>query len=544
MKLRNILTVCFAGMALSLAAQTHLEGEEYFKADQINNAKTLLERNLNNPGTNKGISYYYLGRIAQMENNQNKAAEYYNMGAQADGTYPFNFIGLGEISLRNGDTKVAEKDFKTAESLGKKNAAVQVAIARAYYDVNPTLYAKEIDKRMEKARRIDLEEPEIYIFEGDQLADAKDWGGAGSKYEMAKNYDNNATGAYVKYANLFKQVRPEYAVTMLQNLLQANPTSALGQRELANAYYNMGDYKNAAAQYGKYVKNPNHFKEDEDRYAFLLFYDGNFQEGYNYASQLLKTNPGNFTAQRYQFMNAAQLKDMQDKLLPMAEALYASHKQNPTANKFAPIDYTLIADELNRAKRPEEAVAVLEEGILTMPDNANFNKQLAGVYVDMNNLPKAADSYAQYVAKSKEPGYNDFVQQGVYSYYAGVQNLKENPAEAQKYFDQAVASANKASSVAPEQYKPKKILGDVARAKAGKETVASVAEPFYSEAIVLLEKSADPKRYTSDAKDIYNYLGNYWLDRKDVAKAKTFFNKYLEFDPNNEQYRKFVNGLK
>lgn len=51
-------------------------------------------------------------------------------------------------------------------------------------------------------------------------------------------------------------------------------------------------------------------------------------------------------------------------------------------------------------------------------------------------------------------------------------------------------------------------------------------------------------RYKGDAKTIYNYLGNYYLDHNDVAKAKENFNKYLEFDPNNEEYRKFVEGLK
>ncbi len=42
---------------------------------------------------------------------------------------------------------------------------------------------------------------------------------------------------------------------------------------------------------------------------------------------------------------------------------------------------------------------------------------------------------------------------------------------------------------------------------------------------------------------MYNYMGNYYLDQKDVAKAKEFFNKYLIYDPNNEDYRKFVEKL-
>ena len=70
--------------------------------------------------------------------------------------------------------------------------------------------------------------------------------------------------------------------------------------------------------------------------------------------------------------------------------LYAAHKANPEANKFAPIDYTLIADEFARAKRTDDAMAVLNEAIADMPENANFNKQLAMVYVDLNDLAGAS----------------------------------------------------------------------------------------------------------------------------------------------------------
>ncbi len=85
---------------------------------------------------------------------------------------------------------------------------------------------------------------------------------------------------------------------------------------------------------------------------------------------------------------------------------------------------------------------------------------------------------------------------------------------------------------------------DIAKQKADEASVASAAVPAYTEAIALLEASKDPSRYASDAKEMYNYMGNYYLDQKDVEKAKEYFNKYLQYDPNNEQYRKFVEGLK
>lgn len=542
MKLKRILTICLAGVALGAAAQTHVEGTEYYKADQMANAKDLLERSLKNPNTDKAVSDYYLGLIALENGNKAGADKYFADGIAQNGNYAYNYVGQGRLALLNGDEKAAKELFKTAEKLAKKDASLEIAIARAYDSVDPALYEKQIAKAVENARRWDLQNPDIYIFEGDQLKEKKEWGNAAAKYEMAANYDKNATAAYVKYANLFTMVNPDYAIKMLKELLTVNPTSALGQRELANAYYNKKDYKNAAVQYGAYVKNPSHFKQDEDRYAFLLFYGGDYKKGYDYATALLQQNPKNFTAQRYQFMNAAQIKEMESQLLPLAEALYAAHKADPKANKMAPIDYTLIADEFSRAKRTDEGIAVLEEAIKDQPENANFNKQLAMMFVDKNNLAGAADAYKGYLAKLEEPGYNDFIQQATFSFYAGVEN-KNNPELQKKFFDETKEYVDKAAKILPDNYKPKKFYGDIAKQLADKAHVESAAAPYYEEAVALLEASADPSRYTTDAKEMYNYLGNYYLDQKDTAKAKSYFMKYLQYDPNNADYRKFVDSL-
>lgn len=525
-------------------AQTHVEGEEYYKADQIANAKELLNRNINNAGTDKGVSNYYLGLIALEEGNKTDALNYFNAGIAANPEYAYNYVGLGYLDLLNGDKSAAEKQFKLAESKEKKSASLHIAIARAYYDSDSVAYAKEIEKRIEKARKTNMQEADIYLFEGDRKKDAKDFGGAAGQYEMAANYEPNATEAYVKYANLFTMVNPQFAIDMLNKLLGINPDSALAQREIANAYYNAQKYTDAAQQYGNYVNNPNHFKQDEDRYAFLLFYGGEYQKGYDFSTSLLQKDSSNFTAQRYQFMNAAQIKEMSDQLLPMAEALVAAHNSDKENNKFAPIDYILIAQELNTAKRPEEAQALLQEAIQEMPDNREFYKQLAMTYVEENNLSKAAQAYEGYIANSEKPGYNDFIQQATFAFYAGVENKTENPAEADKYYAMAQQYADKAAEILPDNYKPKKFTGDIAKQKAAEADVASAAVSAYTEAITLLEASKDPSRYASDAKEMYNYMGNYYLDQKDVEKAKEYFNKYLQYDPNNEQYRKFVEGLK
>lgn len=552
MKLKRILTLCLAGASLTAFGQTHIDGEEYYKADQLENAKDLLKRSLNNSQTDKAVSDYYLGMIAVDQNSNAEAAKYFADGMAANPLYPYNYVGQGLLQLIAGDAKGAEALFKIADKNSKKDASLQIAIARAYDRVDPAKYAKQIAKQVEKARRFNMENPDIYLFEGDQFREEKNWGKAASMYEMATTYDPKATAAYVKYANLYTMVNPDFAIKMLGNLLSINPNSALGQRELANAYYNKKEYAKAAAEYGKYVQNPSHFKTDENRYAFLLFYGQDYKKGYDYATKLLKEDPNNFTAQRYQFMNAAQLPELKEQLLPMAEKLFASYKANP-ANKFAPIDFNLISTEFISAGRPDDAIMVLQEGIKEIPDFADFRKSLAMAYIDQNNLSKAADTYTDYM-NHIEPGYNDFIQQATFDFYAGIEN-KADASKASKYFNDAKANADKAAAILPDNYMPAKIYGDIAKQTASSSAASeSAAVADYEKASDLLEAmiaknvaegKAVPNRYKSDAKDINVYLGNYYYEKaRNDEKAKLYYNRAIAADPSNEQLRSFVSKIK
>ncbi|MDE6006830.1 MAG: tetratricopeptide repeat protein [Muribaculaceae bacterium] len=553
MKLRRILTLSLACASLGAFAQTHIEGEEYYKADQLENAKDLLQRSLSNGQTDKAVSNYYLGMIAVDQNNQAEAAKYFSAGLAANPQYPYNYVGEGLLKLMQGDQKEAENLFKQADKNSKKDASLQIAIARAYDRVDPVKYEKQIAKQVEKARKFNMENPDIYMFEGDQHRENKDWGRAAGMYEMATNYNPKATAAYVKYANLYTMVNPDFAIKMLGNLLKENPNSALGQRELANAYYNKKEYAKAAAEYGKYVQNPSHFKSDENRYAFLLFYGQDYQKGYDYATKLLKEDPNNFTAQRYQFMNAAQIPEMKDQLLPLAEKLFARYKADPKNNRFAPIDFNLVAYEFQNAGRPDEAIEVLKAGIKEIPDFADFNKTLAMTYIDKNDLTDAADSYAEYMKKI-EPGYNDYVQQATFDFYAGIEN-KNDQAKATKYFEAAKENATKAAEILPENYMPYKIYGDIAKQTAPTADAAeSAAVADYEKASDLLETmianniaegKAVPNKYKSDAKDINVYLGNHYYEKARIdEKAKMYYNRALAQDPNNDQLRNFVSKIK
>lgn len=545
MKFKSLLTLCLAGASITAVAQGYKDGIEYYKADQFKNAKELLIRNINNADTDKAASYYYLGCIAMKEGNNAEALELFNKGIESNANYAYNYVGLGAIDLANNLPKAAEKQFKAAEKLAKKDLSVYVAVARAYYNADPVAYSAEIEKKLDKVRKSSdnfaPKDADFYMLIGDMAADQSDWGKAASQYEMATSYEPSATEAYVKGASMYLKLNPTYAIDMLKKLLAMNPTSALGQRELADKYYDTKNYKEAVVEYAKYVKNPNHFKQDEDRYAFLLFFSGDYKAGYDFATKLLAENPANFTAQRYQFMNAAQMPEMKDQLLPMAEALVANHNET---NRFAAIDYTLIADEFKNAKQYDKAIAVLEEGIKEMPENASFYKSLAMLYVEQNQIAKAADTYKGYIANLTNPGFNDKSQYATFCYYGAIEAKATDADRSNALFDEATAIAQELAEKYPTVPRGYKMLGDIKVQRANEAEVAVIAFDEYKKACDIIVNEGNAAQFASDAKVVFNYLGNYYLEQGDVETAKVYFYKYLEIDPNNNAYRSFVEGLK
>lgn len=544
MKLRKLLLAGCALFSMSVFAQTHTQGIEYYKAEQYTNAWELLNRNLNNPGTDKALSYYYLGQIELRRDKVEDAKKYFNDGITANSACPYNYIGLGYIALKSGDAKQAEKYFKEAEKYAKKDQSVMVEIARAYYNADPVAYKEKYEKIIANALKKDQKNPDIYIFQGDVLRDeaydtqdSRTYGKAAAQYDMATSYDPQSAVAYVKYADMYMNAKnPGYAIHKLEELSTNNPSSALGQKQLANAYYENNRFKEAAEKYGEYVKNPNHFKEDEVDYAILLYYDENFQGGYDYATELLAKDPNNFTAQRFQFMNASFMDSMKDSLLPMAESLYANHKKDK-ANRFASIDYTLLSNAFAEAGHTDEAVAVLQEGINDDPKNAKFDKDLSNVYITAQDYGNAAKAYSNYINKTPNPTYTDYIRATIYAYNGAVKE-NNNP----EYFDMAITYANKAKEADDNQYQPYKLLGDIAMTRAADADAGTAAVDDYLAAIQRIEAAPDPK-FNSDASTIYKYLGAYYVGAKDMAKAKQYLGKYLEINPQDENITKIYNSL-
>lgn len=404
MKIKFLLSLLVAS-ALTAGAQSqgYKDGIEFYKAGQYDNAKTILNRTINEPSTDQSLAYYYLGQVDLAQNDKAAAKAAFEKGVSLNPECGYNYVGLGALDLLAGNTSAAQDNFKKAQGLAKKDAELTTAIARAYYNADPVKYAKEIDKNIAKARKDSkLKEPAIYILEGDIKYDAQDFGGAAAQYEQAITFDPKNPEGYVKYANAYFRVNPKFSIEKLEQLNTELPTSALAQRELAEKYYEANYWNKAADLYGKYIQNPNHFPEDKARYSVLLYYGKKYDESLAVANEILAQDPSNFLMQRLRFLNLADLKNYTE-----ADQAAKDFFTKNVGKTFTTNDFTTYADVLQNLGQDSLAVVQYELAVANDPDNADLLNEISTVYTKAKQYPKAADAYALYLSKIEEPSSND-----------------------------------------------------------------------------------------------------------------------------------------
>lgn len=320
-------------------------------------------------------------------------------------------------------------------------------------------------------------DPSIYMFEGDREAKAGNFNEAASQYEMAIRYANdNATAeaaktnskpyirpdAYVKYANVYYNLNPDYAIKKIQELLELNPTSALAQRELAEKYYQNGKWTRAAEQYSTYMNNPNHFPEDEARYAVLLFAGAKYPEAARVSRDILSKDPENFQAGRVLVRSLFSAKDPSALQAAREFMTRPSFKGRYNASDYTTYSTLLMADSLTRG----EALQVLLDGNAALPKTPEINSALSDYYFEVKDYPKAADYCAAMLADSKDLDPADYYMAAL-NFLAAASSLSEQPEQAKKYAAEGVKIMDKAmeglelAQIPPTYIRRKALIGTI-----------------------------------------------------------------------------------
>ena len=532
------------GSAMTMAAEGYMDGVEYFRADQPEEAAIILNNTIGQPSTDKATAYYYLGQIALRNGNKAKAKELFDKGVQANADNGYNYVGLGALALANNDPKAAEDYFKQAKKLAKKDADLLTEIPRAYFEANPTTYANQIDKDLKELKKKFKDAPAPYILEGDLLA-GTDVGQSAGMYDMAATFDHSAKQnpdahpeAYVKYARVIFKVNPRGAIAMLKKLLTYQPNSALVQRELAEKLYDNNQLTLAAKQYEDYIKNPNSFQKDKQRLAGLLYFAQRYPESFDLATEILTKDPGNFYMERMQFYNKKAMGDT-IAAVQAAETLL----NNPKAQLNAQ-DFTQYGDLLTDMGKSDEALAMYEKAVAVDPTKIALLKDLSSAYNHALKFDKAVETMQKYVdAAGDEADANDLLTLALrYNALAQAQQKEENP-EWKANSDKAVAIINDVVERTPGHPLVLNYRSRILQVANNNEMTEDVAK---ADLDLLAALDSDPENL-ENRKGIYTQvlgrLGNYYVTHGNVAEALKMFERFYQINPSPE-LQKYIETLK
>lgn len=543
MKLRFLFSLML-GASLAAGAQGYQDGVDNYNAGRNDIAKEILTNTLNASSTDKAVSYYYLGNIAFAEGNIAEAKANFEKGLQANPAYAYNTIGLGEVALKQGNKSEAQKLFDQAMKSDKKNTALMATVARAYWNVDPVGYAKDIDKLIQKAfKESKNTESAVYMLQGDMVA-KQDPGEAAGKYEMAIEQDKQKNivnrEAYVKYAHVYDVHNRPLVIEKLEELNQLEPNSGLAQRELAEQYYNNRQYGKAWKSYEKYVQNPNHFQRDEQRYAGLLTSAGEYQQSIDWANRVLKQDPSAYPMYRIIMLDYDNLKD--DSLTIQ----YGDKLFNYPGAELVFNDYKVYSGALTRKNRANDAVAVLEKAMTTFSGDEEKTTELYTLISDAYQKAGDTDKSIEYRMRYLDSGKarpQDYY--GMYqSYFQKLRDAapdspeaKEALAEATKYIDLAIS---KAPTFATYYYRKAVLLYVGNHNKPDQACLDTI-----DKTIEILDASdaQTQERNKSIYQACYTMLGDYYNLNKDKAKALEYYLKARDYSSNPASFDDRIKSL-
>lgn len=532
----KLLFSLLLGSALTVAAEGYVDGVEYFRADQPEEAEIILTNTLSQPQTDQATAYYYLGQIALQKGDAAKAKQMFDKGLAANPENGYNYVGLGALALRSGDAKAAENYFKDAKKYAKKDYDVLTEIPRAYFQANPVTYAKEIDKWLADIKKQSKNTaPAPFILEGDRLAGVN-VGDAAGMYEMAATFDHESKDAkdahpeaYVKYARVIFKVNERAAIDKLRELLGYQPESALVQRELAEKLYDANQLTNAAKQYEAYIQNPNSFQKDKQRLVGLLYFAQRYPESYDLASQILTQDPGNFYMERMQFYNK---KAMGDTIAAVAAAdkLIANPKAQLNAQ-----DYTQYGELLTDMGRDSLAVVMYENAVRTEPEKTALLKDLSQAYNHALRFQDAADTMQKYIdLQGDDVDPNDLLALALrWNALASAQQKMEDPAWTASS-EKALAAITRVREMTPNHPLVLNHYARILLVNNNSEINDAVAQ---ADLATLAALDSDPENL-ENRKALYvqvlGRLGNYYVTNHNMDEARKMFQRFYDIQPSED----------
>jgi tetratricopeptide (TPR) repeat protein len=353
------------------------------------------------------------------------------------------------------------------------------------------------------------------------MGDAKmtEIGGAGkavSYYEAAMELDPKNPIPSFKIGDIYYSARNyDEALLSFQKSIQIDSTFIPVYRELGLLYADMKRLEEAKSTFGHYVELADQNPATNMRYAQFLYLTKDFKSTINLIDQILKIDSTNWKMYRLLGFSSFEQGDY-------AKAVSSIQKVMTMAepSKLIASDFEKLGKSYAKLRNEENAVTNLNKAIAMDSTNYELHFDLGDVYYSSKKYAQAATEYAIKI-NAKGGKAVEFNQLGL------------TQIKAKNYLAGDSAYAHLV------ELKPKSHLGFIGRARCASFIDSTMksgqAVPFYENVITIVTAdSAQVIKYKTDLIETYNYLGTYYVQNENNEKAKLYFSKLLEIDPENK----------
>ncbi|MDR1562180.1 MAG: hypothetical protein LBS54_03700 [Dysgonamonadaceae bacterium] len=572
-KFKNFLTcIMLVPITATAFADVNEKGIEYYRAELYGAAKIFFLQQTGTSTQEQAENNYYLGQTYYKLGLKDSAQFYYDRSIETDAEYPFGYIGNGSLELEKGNLKQAEELFKQATAHAKKDPSVPTLVAEAYVEHGKYGEAAEA---LKKARKINNKYSGIYTTEGDMMMKQDKIGDAMQRYDNAILFNNQEKAAYLKCAQVYKDINPERSLEYLGDLFKIDPVYIPAFALLGDIYRVKGDaykenndtvnyeaaYTKALDAYEKFISIPGVPTIQHERYAQLLFFTKRYELAEKEIEAILNIDPKNTVMKRIQaYNNFALGKD------DLALEQITNFLTITPIDKQLSVDHTAQGDIYLKKGLLKEAEASYNNALkIDESKKALLYVKLLQAAKDAKDYPAAIGFYEKYFEATPDYSTLDLFTYGQQCYSAAAAYTETEVIAAEKN-DSSLATANETAFNTYIQ-KADKAFSDVISRKTdnylgyfwkarlytitdafnkerGRE-FTGYAKKYYEEALPLLIENNTNGARKDDIVESYRYLGNYYYSiEKSTEKLGESYRKILEYDPDNAQAKKVLDGIK
>ena len=522
------------------------QAKKAIDAEQFEKAKSILKSIIQTKPSN-GKAAFLLGNVYLTQSVLDSAKIYFQNGLAGTEGAKFNYIGLGQIELDNGNATAAQALFTLAtKDMRKKDVEENIYIGRAYMNISKPDYKTALTF-LNKAQLVNPMDAQIQLALGDAHYGDKNQNEAYAAYRNAFQTDNTLIRAKMQLGVLLKGAKSyDEAFKAFNEVIALSPNYGPVYRELAETYYKWGMNKpskraeymtTAIGYYEKYMSLTDYSLNSRMRHADFLILVKDYAALEVEANKMIELDKVNPRIYRYLGYSAYENGN-----IDVAIKSLESFTSNPS-NKIIAKDFLYLG------------LAKIKKG--TSVDGLSID--LTAFNSSLMDIKKAIEMESLVVEDLNEIGKKLFTQK-LYKEASSIFELGTTNAESKNYVDDniyyglSIYYANLKKDVVID--KPALLKADGAFEKVAK------ASPTYQDAYLyrartnaLLENNEVMKKNYEDfiAKatekgpeelvkplvkkkfiESYNNIASTYLT-SDKAKAKEYVNKSLELDPTDKR---------